>query len=154
MALVTDMPADTPTTNALASIPDDLLGPAPATIRMSGKDMLVMDKPPEMGEFVKMEVTMRCKNDGRTLLADGGIEHYRVMTFVAAKVTTEPYKPEAEDTPPPNDDPAMIDEHGNIPDDEPEDDGGHNDHVHVETEPDDDGLNEFDPAFSHNGAND
>lgn len=142
MPIIKDMPADIPTTNALASIPDDLLGPAPATIRMSGKDMLVMDKPPEMGEFVKMEVTMRCKNDGRTLLADGGIEHYRVMTFVAAKVTTEPYKPEPEDAPPPNDDPAMFDEHGNIPDDEPED----------ESEPDDDVLNEFDPAFSHNGV--
>lgn len=141
MSLITQKPAELRPENDLDKIADDLLGPAPATIRMSGKDMLVMDKPPEMGEFVKMEVTMRCKNDGRTLLADGGIEHYRVMSFVAAKVTTEPYKPEPEDAPPPNDDPAMIDEHGNIPDDEPED----------ETEPDDDGLNEFDPAFSHNG---
>lgn len=140
MPIIKDMPADIPTTNALASIPDDLLGPAPATIRMSGKDMLVMDRPPEMGEFVKMEITMRCKNDGRTLLADGGIEHYRVMTFVAAKVTTEPYKPEPEDTPLPNDDPAMFDRDGNIPDgDEPE-----------EIAPDS-GLDEFDPEFSHNG---
>lgn len=142
MSLITQKPAELRPENDLDKIADDLLGPAPATIRMSGKDMLVMDKPPEMGEFVKMEVTMRCKNDGRTLLADGGIEHYRVMTFVAAKVTTEPYKPEPEDAPPPNDDPAMIDEHGNIPEDEPDD----------EIEPDDDGLNEFDPAFSHNGA--
>lgn len=136
MPIIKDMPADIPTTNALASIPDDLLGPAPATIRMSGKDMLVMDRPPEMGEFVKMEVTMRCKNDGRTLLADGGIEHYRVMSFVAAKVTTEPYK--VEDTPPPPEDdenaPPMFGRDGQIPDDAPED----------ETEP-------FDPAFSHNG---
>ncbi|MHA7703436.1 hypothetical protein ACX9NE_26965 [Mycobacterium sp. ML4] len=141
MPIIKDMPADIPTTNALASIPDDLLGPAPATIRMSGKDMLVMDRPPEMGEFVKMEVTMRCKNDGRTLLADGGIEHYRVMTFVAAKVTTEPYKPEPEDTPPPNDDPAMFDEDGNIPDDGDE----------LEDIAPDSGLDEFDPEFSHNG---
>lgn len=145
MPIIKDMPADIPTTNALASIPDDLLGPAPATIRMSGKDMLVMDKPPEMGEFVKMEVTMRCKNDGRTLLADGGIEHYRVMSFVAAKVTTEPYKPEPEDAPPPNDDPAMIDENGQIPDDAPDDDA-------PQDEPADSGLDEFNPAFSHNGA--
>lgn len=94
--LITEMPADTPTTNALASIPDDLLGPHPATINMSGKDLLVMDTPPEMGAFVKMEITMLCKKDGRTLLPDGGIGHYRVMSFVAAKVTAEPYLPEAE----------------------------------------------------------
>lgn len=140
MPIIKDMPADIPTTNALASIPDDLLGPAPATIRMSGKDMLVMDKPPEIGEFVKMEVTMRCKDDGRTLLADGGIGHYRVMSFVAAKVTAEPYKPEAEPSDAPPEDPGMFDENGQIPDDEPED-----------QTPDDSGLDEFNPAFSHNG---
>lgn len=144
MGIVTEKPTGlAPTPNDLDNIPDDLLGPHPATIRMSGKDMLVMDRPPEMGEFVKMEVTMRCKNDGRTLLADGEIEHYRVMAFVAAKVTTEPYK--VEDTPPPPEDdentPPMFGRDGQIPDDEPED----------EIEPDDDGLNEFDPAFSHNG---
>lgn len=143
MALITENPGGLPPEeNTLRDLPDDLLGPAPATIRMSGKDMLVMDKPPEMGEFVKMEVTMRCKNDGRTLLADGGIEHYRVMSFVAAKVTTEPYKVE-DTTPPPDDDenaPPMFGRDGQIPDEEPED------------EPDDDGLNEFDPAFSHNGV--
>ncbi len=139
MALITENPGGLPPEeNTLRDIPDDLLGPAPATIRMSGKDMLVMTKPPEMGEFVKLEVTMRCKNDGRTLLADGGIEHYRVMTFVAAKVTTEPYKPEPEDVPPPDDDPAMFDRDGNISD-EPED------------EPEPSGLDEFNPAFSHNG---
>lgn len=139
MSLITQKPAELRPENDLDKIADDLLGPAPATIRMSGKDMLVMDKPPEMGEFVKMEVTMRCKNDGRTLLADGGIEHYRVMTFVAAKVTTEPYKSEPEDVPPPDDDPAMFDRDGNIPADEPED------------EPEPSGLDEFNPAFSHNG---
>lgn len=146
MGIVTEMPADTPTTNALASIPDDLLGPHPATIRMSGKDMLVMEVPPEIGEFVKMEVTMRCKDDGRTLLADGGIGHYRVMSFVAAKVTAEPYKPEAESTTDSGpQDPTMFDENGQIPDDEPDDDA-HQD------EPADSGLDEFNPAFSHNGV--
>jgi hypothetical protein len=138
MSLITGKPGDlVPTPNDLDSIPDDLLGPHPANIRMSGKDLLVMDAPPDIGEFVKMEITMRCKDDGRTLLADGGIGHYRVMSFVAAKVTTDPYKPEPES----GDDgqPGLLDANGQIPDD---DEGGHGQ---------DDGLDEFDPEFSHNG---
>ncbi|RFZ15055.1 hypothetical protein VIMS_02485 [Mycobacterium marinum] len=144
MTIISDKPEGLPSSNALDDIPDDILGPAPATIRMSGKDMLVMDKPPEIGECVKMEITMRCKDDGRTLLADGGIAHYRVMSFVTAKVTAEPYMPAPESDPPPDDDdPAMIDRDGNIPDDET-----------GEIEPDVDALNEFDPEFSHNGTPD
>lgn len=147
MALVTEQPADLKTTNILAYIPDDVLGPAPATIRMSGKELLVMDTPPEIGEFVKMEITMRCKDDGRTLLADGGISHYRVMSFVAAKVTAEAYKPDPEAVAPHQEtDPGLFDENGQIPEDEPEDDGG--------PEADGDGLDEFRPPFSHNGVAD
>lgn len=84
----------------------------PAVVRLSGKDLLVMDTPPDIGEFVKMEITMRCKDDGRTLLADGEIGHYRVMSFVAAKVTAKPWKPEPEPQPEP--DPALIDENGQV----------------------------------------
>lgn len=146
MSLITQKPAELRPENDLDRIADDLLGPHPATIRMSGKDMLVMEVPPEIGEFVKMEVTMRCKDDGRTLLADGGIGHYRVMSFVAAKVTAEPYKPEAESTTDSGpQDPTMFDENGQIPDDAPDDDA-------PQDEPADSGLDEFNPAFSHNGA--
>lgn len=116
MSLITDKPKGLDTSNDLDQIPADALGPVPAVIRLSGKDLLVMDEPPELGEFVKMEITMRCKDDGHTLLADGEIGHYRVMSFVGAKVTTEPYKPEPEPEPEP--DPAMIGEDGSIPDDE------------------------------------
>lgn len=138
MPIIKDAPADLPTTNALAYLPDDILGPAPATVRMSGRDLVVMDVPPEIGELVKMEITMRCKDDGRTLLADGGIGHYRVMSFVAARVTVEPYKPEEDEAPHQETEPSLFDE---IPED---DEGG--------PEPADDGLDEFRPPFSHNGA--
>ena len=146
MTIIKDAPVDLPTTNVIAYIPDDVLGPAPATIRMSGKELLVMDVPPEIGEFVKMEITMRCKDDGRTLLADGGISHYRVMSFVAAKLTVEPYKPEPEaEAPQQETDPTMFGEDGQIPEDEPEE---------IEPDQDESGLDEFNPAFSHNGADD
>lgn len=112
MSLIKDAPQDLPTTDALADIPDDLLGPVPAVIRLSGKDLLVMESPPNIGDFVKMEITMRCKDDGRTLLADGEIGHYRVMSFVAAKVTADPYKPEPEPEPEPE--PGLLDEAMNI----------------------------------------
>lgn len=116
MSLIDTKPADLKPQNDLDNIPDDELGTAPAVIRMSGKDLLVMDKPPAPGDFVKMEITMRCKDDGRTLLADGELGHYRVMNFVAAKVTAEPYRPEPEPEPEP--DPAMIGEDGSIPADD------------------------------------
>ncbi|OIN80754.1 hypothetical protein [Mycobacterium malmoense] len=107
MSLVTDKPQDIPTGNDIDNIPHDLLGPQPAVIRMSGKDLLVMETPPDIGDFVKIEITMRCKDDGRTLLSDGEIGHYRIMSFVTAKVTTEPYKPEPEPEPEPE--PSLFD---------------------------------------------
>lgn len=116
MALVDTKPADIKPQNDLDNIPHEALGSVPAVIRLSGKDLLVMDEPPELGQFVKMEVTMRCKDDGHTLLADGEIGHYRVMSFVAAKVTADPYTPEPEPEPEP--DPAMIGEDGSIPADD------------------------------------
>ena len=141
MPVIKDKPADLPPENDLENLPDDLLGPVPAVIRMSGKDLTIMDKPPEMGEFVKMEITMRCKKSERELLADGGIGHYRVMLFVAAKVTTEAYKPDPDEEPEPE--PGLFDEHGNVPDDEGQDEDG--------PEGDDEEHDRRNPAFSHNG---
>lgn len=121
MAEVKTQPAGIPTTNTLNGIPDDLLGPVAAVIRLSGKNLLTMDTPPEMGEFVKMEITMRCKDDGRTLLADGGIGHYRVMSFIGAKVTAEPYKPEPEPEAAPE--PGLFDQAGGSGDEDDDEDG-------------------------------
>lgn len=140
MALITENPGGLPPEeNTLRDIPDDLLAPRPQMLRLSGRDLFAIDTPMETGEFVKAEFIMRA---GDLIIKKDG-DHVRVMEYVGAKLTVEPYK--VEDTPPPPEDdentPPMFGRDGQIPDDEPED----------EIAPDDDGLNEFDPAFSHNG---
>ncbi len=147
MSLVTQKPAELRPENDLDSIPDDLLGPVPHMIRLSGRDLFIMDKPPETGEFIKAELILRA-GDLLIKAADGdGVTRYvRIMQFVGAKLTVEPYTPApdaAADAPP--EDPAMFDRNGQIPDDEPADD------EHQEDEPAGSGLDEFNPAFSHNG---
>lgn len=144
MALVTQKPAALKPENDLDNIADDLLGPHPAQIIFQNRILEVMDQPPEPGELVKFEFTLRTRKDGREKLNDDTYQHYRIMEFVKAVLTVGPYTPEPEAAAddPPDDDPAMFDEDGNIPDDgadEPE-----------EIAPDS-GLDEFDPEFSHNG---
>lgn len=63
---------------------------------------------------------------------DGTNQHYRKTRLIGATLTTEPYVPEPESPPVPDDDQdALIGRDGEI--------SG--------------GLDEFDPEFSHNGAN-
>lgn len=142
MTLITQKPDGlAPTPNDLDNIPDDLLGPHPARVELGGKILFVMDKPIEMGEFIKVEITIGCYDDGRCKVGEE-IVHYRKTKLIAAKPVSEPYTPEAEPAaPPPDDDPAMFDRDLNIP----ADDEG-------EPEPGGDGLDEFNPAFSHNGV--
>lgn len=134
MGIVTEMPNGTPTTNALDVIPEDLLGgPVPARIEMSGKTLLVLDRPPTPGEYLKVEITLQCKGEGFDVLADGTNQHYRKTRLIGATLTTEPYAPEPESPPVPDDDQdALIGRDGEI--------SG--------------GLDEFDPEFSHNGSGD
>jgi hypothetical protein len=142
MAIVTDQPADLKTTNALDNIPDDdLLGPVPAQLHFSGKTLLVMEKPPVKGEFVKVELTLRCKGDGTDLLDGDELVHYRKMAFVSAKVTAEAYKPNPAE--PATDDPAapaMFDHGGNTNPDAIADEEA--DEEADELEPDDDETDE------------
>ncbi len=144
--LITEKPEGlTPTPNDLDNIPDDLLGPHPARVELGGKILFVMDKPIEMGEYIKVELTIGCYDDGRCKVGEE-IVHYRKTKLIAAKPISDPYTPEADPTPsPPEDeDPTMFDRDGQIPEDEPDDD-----------EPvDESGLDEFNPAFSHNGVAD
>jgi hypothetical protein len=108
MALITDKPKDVPTTNALDGLPDDLLGPVPARIEMSGKTLLILDNPPDPGEYLKVEITLRCKDEGKELLDNGELVHYRKTKFIAAKITAAPYKPEPEADGEP--DPSLFDQ--------------------------------------------
>lgn len=116
MALVTDKPEELRAQNDLDNIPQEALGPVPARLEMSGKTLLVMDEPPAPGDFLKVELTLKCKSDGRELLEGGEFVHFRKTALIAAKVTAEPYKPEPEPEPEP--DPAMIGEDGSIPADD------------------------------------
>jgi hypothetical protein len=113
MALITDIPADVPGTNALDDIPDELIGagPAPAAVELAGKTLLVMDEPPNIGDFVKIEITLKCREDGRKALESGELVHFRRTNLIAAKVTTQPYKPEPEADAEPE--PGLFDDDGN-----------------------------------------
>lgn len=138
MPVISNKPADLTPKNDLDNIPDDLLGPVPARIEMSGKTLLVMEEPPQPGEFFKLEVTLRCKDEGRELLADGDYEHYRKTAFISAELTVPPFKPEPEPAPEPE--PGLFDESGDIPADEGDEDGA--------------GAEGYGPGFSHGGADD
>lgn len=148
MALITDKPAGLDSGNDLDKLPDDLLGPHPAEIVFQNRILDVMDQPPEPGELVKFEFTLRTRKDGREKLDDGTYKHYRIMEFVKAVLTVGPHAPAPDPAAdaPPDDDPAMIDRDGNIPDDESDDD--------TTTGEEADGLDEFNPTFSHNGTDD
>lgn len=97
MSLIDEKPAGLASGNALDQIPDDLLTTPPAQVRYGSKVIEVMDKPPEPGEFMKAEITFKCRDDGRTRLDDGTYVYYRKMDFVSAKVTVEPYVPKMDD---------------------------------------------------------
>lgn len=146
MSLITEKPAALKPENDLDNLPDDILGPVPHMIRLSGRDLFTMDNPPSDDEWIKAELTLRAGDLIRKKPdADGVVRYVRVMEFLGAKLTVEPYTPEPEaaaDAPP--EDPAMFDENGQIPDDAPDDDA-------PQDEPADSGLDEFNPAFSHNG---
>ncbi|MEE3066528.1 MAG: hypothetical protein VYA67_21735 [Actinomycetota bacterium] len=106
MTLVKDKPADTPTSNDLDNVEVPDLSSTPAQIKLAGKTLLVMDKPPVKGEFIKVELTLKCKGDGSDLLDGDELVYYRRCVLIGAKVTTEPYKP----APPP----AMLNADGTV----------------------------------------
>lgn len=107
MPLIKDKPADLKPQNDLDNLPDDLpTDTNPAQIHFAGKTLLVMDNPPVKGEYIKVELTLRCKGQGDELLADDEVAYHRKMVLIGAKVTTDPYKP----TPPP----AMLNADGTV----------------------------------------
>jgi hypothetical protein len=118
MTLVTEKPEGLPTEpNDLDNIDVPDAPPEPANLLLGNQVLLCMDAPPEPGQYVKLEVTLRTRKDGRELLADGTYVHFRAMSFISAKVTADPFKP-VDDTPPPPDpeqpQPGLFD-HGGDP---------------------------------------
>lgn len=148
MSLITEKPAALKPENDLDNIPDDLLGPVPHMIRHANRDLFVMDEPPGDDDWIQVRYTFRAGDLIRKKPdSDGVVKWVRVMEFLGAQLITGPYTPApdaAADAPP--EDPAMFDRNGQIPDDEP------GDGEPEEDEPTDSGLDEFNPAFSHNGS--
>lgn len=99
--LITEQPPELKPENDLDNIDADELGPVPAQLKLAGKTLLVMDIPPVKGEFVKVELTLKCKGDGSDLLEGDELVYFRKCVLVAAKVTTQPYKPQPEPKPEP-----------------------------------------------------
>ena len=166
MTLVTEKPEGLPAEpNDLDNIDVPDAPPVPASIFLSGRALLVMDTPPEPGEFVKIEVTLRCREYAGRLLDGGEYSYRRIMDFISARVTTEPFTP-VDNTPPPPDpekpQPALFDHGGDVsaeasgaggdsdPDsDEPGDGDGDGDVESVGEV--NDGLDQFRPEFSDAG---
>lgn len=108
--------ADHPTTNSLASLPDDLLGPIPHEIRLGQSKLMILDAPPKRGDYLDVVVRLRVKGGGdEQPTPDGEVFYYKTTTLVAAWLKGSPEPPKPDDDEPP---PAMLDEKGQIPDDD------------------------------------
>lgn len=118
MALNTKMPSDIPTTDALASIPADLLGPIPAELRLGQNVLMVQEKPAELGDTVTIVARLRITREGKEKAsgdAEGEIRHFRAGKIIAAWLKGEPEPPNPED-----EQPALFGDDGQ-PTEEPED---------------------------------
>lgn len=119
MALNTKKPAGLPTSNELDKIPDDLLGPVPREVRLGANVLMVLDDPPRLGETRDVVVRLRFTREGAEQKAVEGETTY----FCGGKIVTAwllgQTVPPAED----EDQPALMDENGEIPDDEDQEPG-------------------------------
>ena len=102
MALITDReaPPEVPSTDALKDIPADLLGPIPAEVRLGQNVLMMMDRPPELGDTVTVVCRLRITREGKEKAsgdAEGEIRHFRGGKIVASWLqgTPEPPDPEA-----------------------------------------------------------
>ena len=113
--LVTKMPADTPTTDALASIPADLLGPIPAEIRLGANVLMMMEDPPANGDTVTVVARLRIWRTGTDQQGEEAEErHFRQGKIIAAWVQGQPEPPDPDEP-----QPGLFDDDGE-PTDEPE----------------------------------
>lgn len=97
MGLITHRtaPADVPTTDALASIPRDLLGPIPAEIRLGANTLMVMENAPDNGETVTIVARLRIWRTGTDQQGEDAEErHFRQGKIVAAWVQGQPEPPD------------------------------------------------------------
>jgi hypothetical protein len=97
MAEVKDRPNGLPTTDTLAKIPDDLLGPIPAELRLGANTLLVQERPSGCGDTVTICARLRIVKEGREQLnVDGDVTHFRNAKVVAAWIQGDPEPPDPE----------------------------------------------------------
>lgn len=113
MALNTTTPADLTTTNSLASIAADLLGPIPAEIRLGSTVLMMLDSPPEVGDVLTVTMRLKVKRKAEDEAGECGDErvHFRACKVVAAWLKGEPEPQDDAD-----DDVPMINTDGSIAD--------------------------------------
>lgn len=110
--LVTDKPENMSSTDALADIPDDLLGPVPRELRLGPNVLMVLDPPPKLGETRDVVVRLRVTREGAEQKAvDGDTTHFCGAKIVTAWPLGGPVPPNPDD-----DQGALIDEDGEIND--------------------------------------
>lgn len=111
MSLVDQKPAGLPSSNELDKIPDDLLGPIPAEIKLGTNVLMVMEKPPEVRDVITVVMRLRVKDAGVGEAGENNEEltHYRKCKIVAAWIKGEPEPPNADE-----EQPALFGEHGEV----------------------------------------
>jgi hypothetical protein len=118
MTLIDQRPSDLPTTDTLANIPADLLGPIPAEIRLGANVLMMMPTPPDVGDVITVTMRLKVKRKAEDEAGDGGEDriHFRACKIVAAWLKGEPEPPNVED-----EQPALINTDGEIEDDAADD---------------------------------
>lgn len=117
MAIVKEMPADIPTTNALANIPDDPNNVA-REIRLGANVLLVLDDAPGMQETRDIVLRLRTWRRGEDQpTPDGETTYFCQTKIVTAWELGKPKPPNADEN-----QPGLYDEAGEPnPDAEPDD---------------------------------
>lgn len=103
MSLVDQQPAGLPSSNQLDQIPVDLLGPIPAEIRLGANCLMVMEKPPEVGDVLTVTMRLKVKRKAEDEGGEGGDDrvHFRGCKIIAAWLKGDPEPPNVDDEQPP-----------------------------------------------------
>ena len=106
MAEITKMPPNLPSTDALRSIPDDLLGPIPAEIRLGANVLMIMEKPPEVKDVITVVMRLRVKDEGKS---EGGEDNEELVHWRRVKIVTAWIQGQPEPPNPDEDQPGLFD---------------------------------------------
>jgi hypothetical protein len=156
MALITDPPKDLPSTNALDSIPDDLLA-TPAAYLVFGSSPEAFENPPAVDDIRTYVVKTVCTGEhGPLKRKDGELRHTRTLQVIGCwESGKQPPDTDGNQT-------AMFNREGQLnPDATPAADAAEIPDLPEDTGVDDnggdsegDGPGSYGPGFSHAGTDD